>query len=85
MSDSPLVSWFIRFIRFVDLLKQKLYFLYICIFILLLNRRSLAFLLILPAAICFIQHSLHESDCMTFNKVSRPINKIYEASVLNMC
>ena len=85
MSDSPLVSWFIRFIRFVDLLKQKLYFLYICIIILLLNRRSLAFLLILPAAICFIQHSLHESDCMTFNKVSRPINKIYEASVLNMC
>ena len=82
MSDSPQVSWFIRFIRFVGLLKQ-IFFLHI--FILLLNRRSLAFLLILPAAICFIQHSLHESDCMTFNKVSRPINKIYEASVLNMC
>ena len=85
MSDSPLVSWFIRFIRFVDLLKQKLYFLYICIFILLLNRRSLAFLLILPAAICFIQNSSDESDGMTFNKVSGRINKIYEASVLNMC
>ena len=45
--------------------------------------KYLAFLLILPAAICIMGQPLHKNNCVIFNSVNRPVNSTYKAYVFN--
>ena len=43
----------------------------------------LAFLLILPAAVCIIRQPLYKNECVVFNSINRPVNSTYKANVFN--
>ena len=45
--------------------------------------KSLALLLILPAAVCIMREPPYKNDCVIFNNVNRPVNSPYKANVFN--
>ena len=45
--------------------------------------KSLAFLLILPAAVCTMGQPPYKNDCVIFNTVNRPVNSTFKANVFN--
>ena len=45
--------------------------------------KSLALLLILPAAVCIMREPPYKNDCVIFNSVNRPVNSTYKANVFN--
>ena len=47
------------------------------------NCKSLAFFVILPAAVYILQHPPHQNDWLIFNSVNRPVNSTYTANVFN--
>lgn len=71
------------FFRFIALVFTKAFLFLFEFFGAFTKYVSLSFLLVLPAAVCIVQHLPYQNDCIFFNSVNRLVNSTYNANVLN--
>ena len=68
--------------RFIALIFTNAFSFFFVFFGTFTKYKSLEFLLILPAAVCIMQHPPYQNDCAIFNSVNRPVNSTYKTNVL---
>ena len=80
LSTRFLINYFFRFIALVFTNTFSFVFVFFGAFT---KYKSLALLLILPAAVCIMREPPYKNDCVIFNSVNRPVNSTYKANVFN--
>ena len=80
LSTGFLIYYFFRFIALVFTNTLSFVFVFVGTFA---KYKSLAFLLILPGAVCIMREPPYKNDCVIFNSVNRPVNSTYKVNVFN--
>ena len=80
LSTGFLIYYFFRFTALVFTNTFSFVFVFFGAFT---KYKSLALLLILPAAVCIMREPPYKNDCVIFNSVNRPVNSTYKANVFN--
>ena len=80
LSTGFLLYYFFRFTALVFTNTFSSFFLFFGAFT---KYKSLALLLILPAAVCIMREPPYKNDCLIFNSVHRSVNSTYKANVFN--